>query len=138
MPGVFILTCGHGILANITFVKGLQGKLQKSLIDFLYHTDPRGDLMLWLANVWITGSRPSEPGCSPWGSVALLSFWRHRKARSILEVLPNQLISRNGKAAITDYARFRLTDGELDLVLNPIPGQRLTPRTRNYGRTDSP
>ena len=50
---------------------------------------------------------------------------RGSKARSILEALPNQLIFPNGEAASADYDSFRLTDGELDFVLNPIPGQRL-------------
>jgi type IV secretion system protein VirB4 len=50
---------------------------------------------------------------------------RGSKARSILEALPNQLLFPNGEAASADYDSFRLTDGELDFVLNPIPGQRL-------------
>lgn len=50
---------------------------------------------------------------------------RGSKARSILEALPNQLLFPNGEAASSDYDSFRLTDGELDFVLNPIPGQRL-------------
>jgi type IV secretion system protein VirB4 len=50
---------------------------------------------------------------------------RGSKARSILEALPNQLLFPNGEASSTDYDSFRLTDGELDFVLNPIPGQRL-------------
>jgi type IV secretion system protein VirB4 len=50
---------------------------------------------------------------------------RGSKARSILEALPNQLLFPNGEAATSDYDSFRLTDGELDFVLNPIPGQRL-------------
>ncbi len=50
---------------------------------------------------------------------------RGSKARSILEALPNQLLFPNGEAASVDYDGFRLTDGELDFVLNPIPGQRL-------------
>jgi type IV secretion system protein VirB4 len=50
---------------------------------------------------------------------------RGSKARSILEALPNQLLFPNGEAASRDYDSFRLTDGELDFVLNPIPGQRL-------------
>lgn len=50
---------------------------------------------------------------------------RGSKARSILEALPNQLLFPNGEAAPSDYDSFRLTDGELDFVLNPIPGQRL-------------
>lgn len=50
---------------------------------------------------------------------------RGSKARSILEALPNQLLLPNGEAASSDYDSFRLTDGELDFVLNPIPGQRL-------------
>ena len=50
---------------------------------------------------------------------------RGSKARSILEALPNQLLFPNGEAATADYNSFRLTDGELDFVLNPIPGQRL-------------
>ena len=50
---------------------------------------------------------------------------RGSKARSILEALPNQLLLPNGEAASADYDSFRLTDGELDFVLNPIPGQRL-------------
>ena len=50
---------------------------------------------------------------------------RGSKARSILEALPNQLLFPNGEAASTDYDSFRLTDGELDFALNPIPGQRL-------------
>lgn len=50
---------------------------------------------------------------------------RGSKARSILEALPNQLLFPNGEAATADYDSFRLTDGELDFVLNPIPGQRL-------------
>ncbi|WP_323034409.1 type IV secretion system protein B4 [Pararhodobacter sp.] len=50
---------------------------------------------------------------------------RGSKARSILEALPNQLLFPNGEAASADYESFRLTDGELDFVLNPIPGQRL-------------
>ena len=45
------------------------------------------------------------------------------KARSILEALPNQLIFPNGEAEGGDYDSFRLTDGELDLVMNPFPGQ---------------
>lgn len=49
---------------------------------------------------------------------------RGSKARSILEALPNQLLFPNGEAASSDYDSFRLTDGELDFVLNPIPGQR--------------
>jgi len=57
---------------------------------------------------------------------------RGSKARSILEALPNQLIFPNGEAAAADYESFRLTDGELDFVLNPMPGRRLvlsrTPR----------
>jgi len=57
---------------------------------------------------------------------------RGSKARSILEALPNQLIFPNGEAAVADYDAFRLTDGEIDFVLNPIPGRRLllsrTPR----------
>lgn len=57
---------------------------------------------------------------------------RGSKARSILEALPNQLIFPNGEATSTDYEAFRLTDGEIDFVLNPIPGRRLllsrTPR----------
>ena len=47
------------------------------------------------------------------------------KARSILEALPNQLIFPNGEAESGEYDGFRLTDGELDFVLNPIPGQRM-------------
>jgi len=50
---------------------------------------------------------------------------RGSKARSILEALPNQLLFPNGEAASADYDSFRLTDGEQDFVLNPIPGQRL-------------
>jgi type IV secretion system protein VirB4 len=50
---------------------------------------------------------------------------RGSKARSILEALPNQLLFPNGEAAISDYDGFRLTDGELDFVLSPIPGQRM-------------
>ena len=50
---------------------------------------------------------------------------RGSKARSILEALPNQLLFPNGEAASSDYDSFRLTDGELDFVLNPISGQRL-------------
>ena len=50
---------------------------------------------------------------------------RGSKARSILEALPNQLLFPNGEAESADYDGFRLTDGELDFVLNPIPGQRL-------------
>lgn len=50
---------------------------------------------------------------------------RGSKARSILEALPNQLLFPNGEAASSDYDSFLLTDGELDFVLNPIPGQRL-------------
>lgn len=50
---------------------------------------------------------------------------RGSKARSILEALPNQLLFPNGEAASSDYDSLRLTDGELDFVLNPIPGQRL-------------
>jgi len=50
---------------------------------------------------------------------------RGSKARSILEALPNQFLFPNGEAAPSDYDSFRLTDGELDFVLNPIPGQRL-------------
>ncbi|OJY28888.1 MAG: hypothetical protein BGP11_02070 [Rhodobacterales bacterium 65-51] len=50
---------------------------------------------------------------------------RGSKARSILEALPNQLLFPNGEASSVDYDSFRLTDGELDFVLNPIPGQRL-------------
>ncbi len=50
---------------------------------------------------------------------------RGSKARSILEALPNQLLFPNGEASSADYDSFRLTDGELDFVLNPIPGQRL-------------
>ncbi|MFN4155775.1 MAG: VirB4 family type IV secretion system protein [Paracoccaceae bacterium] len=57
---------------------------------------------------------------------------RGSKARSILEALPNQLLFPNGQAASADYDGFRLTDGELDFVLSPIPGQRMvlspTPR----------
>ena len=45
------------------------------------------------------------------------------KARSILEALPNQLIFPNGEAEGGDYDSFRLTDGELDFVMNPFPGQ---------------
>ena len=47
---------------------------------------------------------------------------RGSKARSILDALPNQLVFPNGEAASSDCASFRLTDGELDFVLNPIPG----------------
>jgi type IV secretion system protein VirB4 len=50
---------------------------------------------------------------------------RGSKARSILEALPNQLLFPNGEASPADYDSFRLTDGEADFVLNPIPGQRL-------------
>jgi type IV secretion system protein VirB4 len=50
---------------------------------------------------------------------------RGSKARSILEALPNQFLFPNGEAAPSDYDSFRLTDGELDFVLNPITGQRL-------------
>ncbi|NBZ89210.1 VirB4 family type IV secretion system protein [Stagnihabitans tardus] len=50
---------------------------------------------------------------------------RGSRARSILEALPNQLIFPNGEAARADYEGFRLTGGEIDFVLNPIPGQRL-------------
>ena len=50
---------------------------------------------------------------------------RGSKARSILEALPNQLLFPNGEAAVSDYDGFRLTDGELDFVLSPIPGQRM-------------
>ena len=50
---------------------------------------------------------------------------RGSKARSILEALPNQLLFPNGEAASADYDSFRLTDGELDFVLTPIPGRRL-------------
>jgi type IV secretion system protein VirB4 len=50
---------------------------------------------------------------------------RGSKARSILEALPNQLLFPNGEASSADYDSFRLTDGELDFVLNPIPGLRL-------------
>lgn len=50
---------------------------------------------------------------------------RGSKARSILEALPNQFLFPNGEAASADYDSFRLTDGELDFMLNPIPGQRL-------------
>lgn len=57
---------------------------------------------------------------------------RGSKARSILEALPNQLLFPNGEATAAEYESFRLTDGEIDFVLNPIPGQRLvlsrTPR----------
>lgn len=50
---------------------------------------------------------------------------RSSKARSILEALPNQLLFPNGEAEAADYDGFRLSDGELDFVLTPIPGQRL-------------
>jgi type IV secretion system protein VirB4 len=50
---------------------------------------------------------------------------RGSQARSILEALPNQLLFPNGEAVSADYDGFRLTDGELGFVLNPIPGQRL-------------
>ena len=50
---------------------------------------------------------------------------RSSKARSILEALPNQLLFPNGEAEAADYDGFRLTDGELDFVLTPIPGQWL-------------
>lgn len=53
------------------------------------------------------------------------SHIRGSKARSILEALPNQFLFPNGEAASADYDSFRLTDGELDFMLNPIPGQRL-------------
>lgn len=58
---------------------------------------------------------------------------RGSKARSILEALPNQLLFPNGEAASADYDGFRLIDGELDLVMTPIPGLRVvlsrTPRS---------
>lgn len=60
---------------------------------------------------------------------------RGSKARSILEALPNQLLFPNGEAASSDYDSFRLTDGELDFVLNPIPGQRLVLSRNPRGST---
>lgn len=60
---------------------------------------------------------------------------RGSKARSILEALPNQLFFPNGEAASSDYDSFRLTDGELDFVLNPIPGQRLVLSRSQRGST---
>jgi len=60
---------------------------------------------------------------------------RGSKARSILEALPNQLLFPNGEAATADYDGFRLTDGELDFVLNPIPGQRLVLSRNPRGST---
>ena len=60
---------------------------------------------------------------------------RGSKARSILEALPNQLLFPNGEAAAADYDSFRLTDGELDFVLNPIPGQRLVLSRNPRGAT---
>jgi type IV secretion system protein VirB4 len=60
---------------------------------------------------------------------------RGSKARSILEALPNQLIFPNGEAATADYDSFRMTDGELDFVLNPIPGQRLVLSRNPRGST---
>jgi type IV secretion system protein VirB4 len=65
---------------------------------------------------------------------------RGSKARSILEALPNQLLFPNGEAASADYDGFRLTDGELDFVLSPIPGQRMvlsrTPRSSTVLNVD--
>ena len=65
---------------------------------------------------------------------------RGSKARSILEALPNQLLFPNGEAASADYDSFRLTDGELDFVLSPIPGQRMvlsrTPRSSTVLNVD--
>ena len=47
--------------------------------------------------------------------------------------LPNQLLFPNSEAASSDYDGFRLTDGELDFVLSPIPGRQMvlsrTPRS---------
>ena len=60
---------------------------------------------------------------------------RGSKARSILQALPNQLLFPNGEAASADYDSFRLTDGELDFVLNPIPGQRLVLSRNPRGST---
>lgn len=60
---------------------------------------------------------------------------RSSKARSILEALPNQLIFPNGEAESGDYDGFRLTDGELDFVLTPIPGQRLVLSRNPRGAT---
>jgi type IV secretion system protein VirB4 len=60
--------------------------------------------------------------------------------RSILEALPNQLLFPNGEASSADYGGFRLTDGELDFVLSPIPGQRMvlsrTPRSSTVLNVD--
>jgi type IV secretion system protein VirB4 len=65
---------------------------------------------------------------------------RGSKARSILEALPNQLLFPNGETASADYDGFRLTDGELDFVLSPIPGQRMvlsrTPRSSTVLNVD--
>ena len=65
---------------------------------------------------------------------------RGSKARSILEALPNQLLFPNGEAASSDYDGFRLSDGELDFVLSPIPGQRMvlsrTPRSSTVLNVD--
>ena len=65
---------------------------------------------------------------------------RGSKARSILEALPNQFLFPNGEASSTDYDGFRLTDGELDFVLSPIPGQRMvlsrTPRSSTVLNVD--
>jgi type IV secretion system protein VirB4 len=60
---------------------------------------------------------------------------RGSKARSILEALPNQLLFPNGEAETSDYDGFRLTDGELAFVLNPIPGQRLVLSRNPRGST---
>lgn len=60
---------------------------------------------------------------------------RGSKARSILEALPNQLLFPNGEAEASDYDGFRLTDGEQDFVLTPIPGQRLVLSRNPRGST---
>ena len=65
---------------------------------------------------------------------------RGSKARSILEALPSQLLFPNGEAASADYDGFRLSDGEFDFVLSPIPGQRMvlsrTPRSSTVLNVD--
>ncbi len=58
------------------------------------------------------------------------SLIRGSKARFMLKATPNQFLVPNGAEAASNYDSFRLSDGALNFVLSPIPGQRpILPRT---------
>ena len=113
--------------------------------SFLHHFDSGGAHHLARLGV-LDGQalvRPvdgEDPGAGADIEVQFPSQIRGSKARSSLEALPNQLLFPNGEAASADYDGFRLTDGELDFVLSPIPGQRMvlsrTPRSSTVLNVD--